>query len=898
MVEEVTAVKTYLTCCVAIGTAVRKNDEIFALLELCPSGGCVGVNVKVSRCLLAIGQPVAAVCAVIYSDNSAVLVKNNCYAVAVGGELTLVSLGEYPDCLGCSGVGGDGLIESPFAKLCGVVLCTDLNGHLGGSIFNAGNVELLVEEITAVKTDLTSLVAIGTAVRKYYEVLALLELCPSGGCVGVNVKVSRCLLAIGEPVAAVCAVVYSDNSAVLVENNCYAVAVGGEFTGVILGEYPNCLVCCGCGGDSFVDSPLACNCFKFLRANGQEHRTFVTGALGGASCLCTFCIGATAAVFTNAFALVACALFSANCFCALCILAFAAGSANVFTFVSVAFALFCAVFFCTFSVKALATLLTLAFAEVRSFGEFDAGDTHLRTDCTVIEEELTGKVACGAVRRYDEVFTILERCECLLEVISCSALSCVYNACLVVCIIVLAVCTVIDADNLTVLIENECFTPTVGPVESALICRGVNYKQITAQNRKVLVNRDLFGKEIIGLVVDGNLYKVVNNFNHASNGSGVFAVGCGKCDGVGANSIDVEAAVIGNGNFNCNIIGRIEGAVIIGDSETAEDSSCKIEFGIGQVSKNLVVVTCDNGSLVYVRSENLLGICPKETNNVTVLVNYVVVHKAAAVGVNGGAAVAVLNNDCIAACRNGEVLCKCTCNGNGFTVNLNRGYGACGSVGVCFVNELGVSTVTAFQYEAVCVDNCCYAVAAGDVEGDGSIGCVVEYAADCYIGGVVAGKGYIFLILEGKEIALPLVLTKSVCSYLESESGESLENGYRTGSGSSCAGFGNCHVGNGVGAFNVCIKSVVIFNDEVCFNVNGYAKHEVDLVACMNFKSCGNYADNRSSFTVVRGSRFRGCRGSRFAGGGFLVFVNRVEQIARCECKHKCHNSCNCHQNF
>ena len=766
-----------------------------------------------------------------------------------------------------------------------------MNGHFGGSIYKTGDVELLVEEVTAIKTDLTSLVAFGTAVRKYYEVLACLELCPSGSCISVCIEMNGCLLtAIGEPVTNVCTVVYSNNSTVLVENNCYTVAVGGEFTGVCLGEYPNCLVCCGCGGNGLVDSPFACYCFKLLGTDGQEERTFVTYTLSCASCLCAICIGATTAVFTNAFALVACALFCASCFCAFCILALAAGSANVFTFVSVTFALFSAYCVVAFGC-ALAALSTCICANVRSLRESNAGDGHLSTDCTVAEEEGTGKVACSAVRSYDEVFAFLTRCECLLEVISCSALSCVYNACLVICIIVLAVCTVVDANDLTVLVENECFTPTVAPVESAFVCGSVKNKEVRTENGEVLVNCDLVGKEIVGLVADGNLYKVVNNFNYAGNGSGESAVGCGEGNGVGTCNVNVKAAVVSNGNFNCGIVGRIEGAVIVENGKTTDNCGQKIEISIGQVSENLVVVTGDYGSLVYVGSENLLVICPKEANNVTVLVNYVVVHKATTVGVNGGAAVAVLNNDCIAACRNGEVLCKCACNGNGFTIDLNGGYGACGSVGVCLVNELGVSTVTAFEDKAVSIDDCCYTVAAGNANSDCSVACVVEYAADCCFCSVVTVKGYEFLVLEGKEVTLPLVFAKSVCSYLESEGGESLENGNCTGCGSSLAVCGNCGVGNGVGTFNICIEAVVVFDIEGSFTVNGYAKHEVDFIACMNFERLRNYADGKcTSF----GSGFFGCGGScsLICRGSCFIACAGGEELARCKGKYNYHCKC------
>ena len=705
------------------------------------------------------------------------------------------------------------------------------------------------------------------------------------------------MLAVGQPVAAVCAVVYSDNSAILVENYCYAVAVGGEFTLVILGEYPDCLGCSGAGGDSLVDSPLTCNCFKLLCANGQEHRTFVTGALGCASCLCAFCIGASAAVRANAFTLVAYALLCANLFFALCVLALAADRANVFTFVSVAFALFCASFFCAFSVQALSALFTFALAEVRSLGESDVGDNHLCAYCTVTKEERTGKVAGGAVGSNDHVFAFLTGCECLLEVVGSSALGCIYDTALVFCIIVLAVCTVVDANDLAVLIEDECFTPTVCPVELTLVFGGVKDKEVRTENGKILVNSDLFGEQAKCLVADHNVYKVVNNLYLTGNGNGILTVGCGQGDGVNAGSVDVKSTVVRNGNFNCYVVGRIKGAVIVGDGKTAEDCGCQIKLCIGQVSKNLIVVTGNNGSLVYVRSEDLLVICPKEANNVTVLVNNVVVHKAAAVGVNGGSAVAVLNNDCITACRNGEVLCKCTCNGNGLAVNFKRGYSTCGSVGVCSVYELGVSAVTALNYKAVCIDYSCYAVAACNVDGNSSLGCVVEYAADGYVRYVIAGKGYEFLILKGKEVALPLGLSESVCLNLESESGESLEDLYRTGSGSGLAILVNCLVGDGIGSFNVCIESVIVFDDQcgslVTLVSNGYTEHKLDVVTCVDLNGFGNYADNGSGFGVCGRSGFGVCGGCRLIGcGGCGFIVIRFEEITCCKGEYKRHSNC------
>ena len=682
---------------------------------------------------------------------------------------------------------------------------------------------------------------------------------------------SRCCLTFCGPEAAVCTVINLDECSVLVNNDSCAITVGLKSACVVLIKDPHCLGSCCCCGNFSVICPLAINRLKGLTVNGNELGVFMTCALVSANRMCAFCVCALIAMLANVLAAMfgfAYALLCTNFFCAFCICALAAYFANVLALMS------------------------------GSFGEFNAGDRHLRTDCTVAQEERTGKVAGSAVGSYDEVFAILKGCKCLLEVFACSTLGCVHNAALVFCIVVLAVCTVVDANDLAVLIEDECFTPTVCPVERALVCGGVKNEEVRTENGKILVNRDLIGKQRVSVFTNQNLYKVVNNVNNASNSGGVCAVGCGKGNGVRTNGVDIKATVVIYGNLNngfifkikLNVVGRIERAVIVDNGKTAEDCSSKIEFAIGQVSKNLVVVTGDYGCLVNVRSENLCGVCPKETNNVAVLVNYVVVHKAAAVGVNGGTAVAVLNNDCIAACRNGKVLCKCTCNGNSFTVDLKGGYRACGSIGVCLVNELGVCAVTAFKYKAVCINNSCYTVAACNIDNDSRLAIIVEYTADCYVGYVVAGKGYEFLILKGKKIALPLGFTKSVGSYLESESGECLQNGYLTGSDSSFAILVNCFVGDGVGSLNLCIKAVVVFNNEIgsfiTFVGNGNTEHQFDIIACVDLERFGNYADNGSGFCVCRRSSFCVC-----GGCGLCVGINLLENPTCRKGEYKHHNS-------
>ena len=729
---------------------------------------------------------------------------------------------------------------------------------------------------------------------------------------------SGCCLTLFGIEAAVCTVINLNELAVSIDNDCRTVAVGSEVAGVVLVEDPHCLACSVSSGDLGVVCPLTVNSLKLLAVYGNKLGVFVTCTLCCTSLLGASAVGTLAAVLTNALALVdlygsAYALLCTYSLGALCIKALATGLTDALALVSVTLALVSANCILTIG-GALAALGTYVLANVRSLGEGDTGDTHLSTYGTVVKEELTGKVARSSVRSNDPILAFLTGSECLLEVVSSSTLGRISD-CIVLCIIVLTVSTVVNTNDLTVLVKDERLTPTVRPVECTLVCRGVNYEEIATKNGEILVDSDLLGKKVIVLIAYSNAYEIANNLNNSLYGGNVSTVGSGKSYGVRACNVYVEAAVVCNGDLNSGIVGRIEGAVIIGNGKAAEDSNGKIELSIGKVSKNLVVVTGDHGSLVNVRSENLLIVSPKKANNVAVLIDYVIVHEATAVGVNGSAAVTVLNYDRISACGNGKVLRKCRCNGNGLTVDLDRGNGACGSVGVICVNELGVSAVAALDYEAVSVDNCCNAVSAGDRNGNGSAGCIVEYTADSYVGGVVAVKSYEFLILEGKEIALPLGLAESVRLNLEGKSGESLVDLYGTGSSCGLAILVNRLVGDGVLALNLCIESVVVLDDKlgsvIALICNGNTEHKVDVVACIDLKSRGENADYRCclnncggmSLTLVLTSIFCASRISALATGftNALAFVlfNRgsEEKIAGCKGEQKNHYNCNYCQN-
>ena len=476
--------------------------------------------------------------------------------------------------------------------------------------------------------------------------------------------------------------------------------------------------------------------------------------------------------------------------------------------------------------------------------EGDAGDNYLSTDGTVAKKEGSGKVAV-AVRSNEEVLASLTGIERLGKVARSGTLGSIYNTTLVVEVIVLAVSTVINTDYFAVLVENEGLTPTVSPVECALVIGSVNDEEILTKNGEILVDSDLVIEKSVTVCANLNLNGTGVNLNGSGNGSGVHTVGSLKSNGILTGLVNIKAAIVLNSNGNGNVIGRIKGTVIIGSSYTCKNTG--LENELGGTCNDGGIVTGNNGSLVYVRSKNLLCVSPKKTNNVAIGPDYVVVHVTTAVGVNGGAAIAVLNNDCIAACGNNHILSE--------LISLNC-CGRCCTIGVVLIHESGVSAVTTLDYNTVSSNDTCNAVAAADAESDIGGGIVVEYAAYSVVVCLAAVELNILCVLKVKESSLPLSLAKAVSLNLESKSRESLLNGYLTGSGCLYTELVHCKVGDGVNALNVSIEVVVVLNEKlgslVALVGNSYAEHKVDFLTCVDLELLGNYGDNRSgSYNVT-----------------------------------------------
>ena len=124
----------------------------------------------------------------------------------------------------------------------------------------------------------------------------------------------------------------------------------------------------------------------------------------------------------------------------------------------------------------------------------------------------------------------------------------------------------------------------------------------------------------------------------------------------------------------------------------------------------------------------------------------------------------------------------------------------------------------------------------------------MEYAAYSVVVCLVAVKLNILCVLKVKESSLPLVLAKAILLSLKSKSGESLVNGYLTGSSYLYAELVHCKVGDGVYTLNVSVEAVVVINDNssvlIALVRNCYAEHKVDILACVDLNLSGIYSNN------------------------------------------------------
>ena len=618
--------------------------------------------------LLACGKPVAAVSSVVNLGDLAILVKNYRYAVAVGCELAGKALVVDNECVvSCSGGRYRGVVK-PSALRCSIGLAgADRDGLIGAEEGNLAEIHLLTEEVTGVKTYLTSIVALRAAVGEDNEGFALFKLGPSNCRKVSRCKVHGLLLACGKPVAAVSSVVNLGDLAILVKNYRYAVAVGCELAGKALVIYDNCVVSCSGGRYRGVVKPLALGSLILLAgSNPNEHRGFVSCALLSASGLGALGIGALAAPLTYTLALVsgnALALLSASGLGALSVGALATDLTNALALVSVSLALVSA--YCVLTVGgALAALGADVLTLVRSLAKGKSGkgnnmtDGAFRVHGTVSESPCAGCVSTAVVGTDDKGFALCKLRPSGFCIVSGGEV----NRCsLAISGIVAEVSTVVNLHESAVLVNNESRAVAVGS-EGALEILIKYDNRVLGSGVSgyfcVIEEFTLLDGESLSVKLD--LDSIGDNLNDSYSFLGVSSVCRCNNNSVLTNGIDVKAAVVLNCYCNGHVVRGIEGAVIVLRDKTCKNCRLKLEGGLAN-AYNDVLVLFNSGSLILVCSESLIAISPIKRYYVAVEIDNVVSHKSTAVSVKAISAVvsvACLYYYCKAACGNNHILSK------------------------------------------------------------------------------------------------------------------------------------------------------------------------------------------------------------------------------------------------
>ena len=630
------------------------------------------------------------------------------------------------------------------------------------------------------------------------------------------------------------AVIDTDDLAVLVDHDGNTVAIGkANLTGVVGGVDDECIV--ANSGQLLINSNL-------LGSNVHGVVTDVDGQIIGVNRRSNI-VGVSFAA-TGALAFHKIVAASAGIVVGIFSAAVAANAINI-------------------AVAVLAGILTFR-CRLKSQAQTGNGSA----DGSVGQQELTGtafSVVSSGVRRNDGQFAILQGVDCLVQVGLGVALGRVNNTAGVLGIVVLAVGAVIDTDDLAVLVDNDSNAIAVSR-QTAIVLGSVDQEHIVADTGQILILRnkvqtdihlvlaDLQGADAFGLDLD-----------LTSELGGQLAVGNAELHGVNASLIDIKVTVADDLDvFQGDIVLQSEGAVVILGNDAGQNSGLQHEGVITQLNQHLVVAG-NGGLLVDVGSQSLVGVDPVQTNHIANLVDDVVVHEATAVSVGGGAGIAGLHDDGIAASGDLQLLGKSGGNGHALTVDGDGGSGRAGTGGVLSVDQLAVGAVTAFDHNAVLVQNSGAAVGAGNGQNDFLIGGVVEHATLLGQLGILS-QLHIQLVSKVQQNALPLVLAQVVVANFQSDVGQSFQHGNGTGAGDLLVTQG-CLVGDLIGAGGLVVEVVVIQNDDASALIGNDTEHQVDLFACVDLHHIRNHHD----LQIAHGNL-------RLSGIGRIIGVTRISR--------------------
>ena len=245
----------------------------------------------------------------------------------------------------------------------------------------------------------------------------------------------------------------------------------------------------------------------------------------------------------------------------------------------------------------------------------NTGECNVRTDNLGIAEEFARAalgVVCGRVGRDDYDFAVLAACHCFVDVACRRALGCVLNTACVVFVIVLAVCTVIDTNQLAVLVYHKRNTVTVVVADFFVECSRVHDKRILAYCRQIQVDCNVVVQHKIFLFADRNFAETVRlHFNFACKFRGVSAVGHAEFYSVGTFLVDVETAVVYDSyRFDVYVVGYVKRTFVVACRDTLDDFRFQVKTFLTKLNKQLGVAAY-HGCLIDIRRDYFVVVNPQ-----------------------------------------------------------------------------------------------------------------------------------------------------------------------------------------------------------------------------------------------------------------------------------------------
>ena len=218
-----------------IVAAIGEDDQGFAILQIVPCSSCIAVCIEVSGSSLAVYSPVLGICTGIDLNQSTILIQNDSAAPAIGGEgaFKVLVKDDHLIVLGSSSFYSS--VVQPLTFCCGKFLAIDGDGYIGNLKLHIQTGNLCADHLVVSCKSSVQLVAVVNGSQHSLAILqgseSLCQIACGSNLAGILHAVrSLCVM-----VLCGSAVIDTNQSAVLVQNECDAPAVCQQFAGVFLG---------------------------------------------------------------------------------------------------------------------------------------------------------------------------------------------------------------------------------------------------------------------------------------------------------------------------------------------------------------------------------------------------------------------------------------------------------------------------------------------------------------------------------------------------------------------------------------------------------------------------------------------------------------------------------------